>query len=85
MRCLASAAHSILKDVTPPVRQLAAMLFGIWFRMVYHTEVNGMSLEAIAKSVTGSVFHTCSHDPKLVRCAHSTVYSTALTECTPLL
>jgi hypothetical protein len=34
--------------------------------MVYHTEVNGMSLEAIAKSVTGSIFHTCNDDPAKV-------------------
>ncbi|VDM03784.1 unnamed protein product [Schistocephalus solidus] len=50
------------------VQQLLALLFGTWFRMIYHTEVNAMSVEAVAKSVAGSVFPSCTYSPERVCC-----------------
>ncbi|KAF6778242.1 hypothetical protein AHF37_01711 [Paragonimus kellicotti] len=54
------AMHSVIVSQPKPVQQLLALLFGIWFRMIYHTEVNAMSVEAVAKSVAGSVFPSCT-------------------------
>ena len=42
------------------------MLFGTWFRIVNHSEYNTMSSEAVAKSVAGSLFHTCQDDPQKI-------------------
>ena len=51
----------------PKVSQhLISLLFGTWFRIVNQSEFNSMSSEAVAKSVAGSLFHTCRSDPKLV-------------------
>jgi hypothetical protein len=50
-------------SLSPVCKQLVAFLFGIWFRMV---QINCTSLEAVAKSVTGSIFHTCDDDPAKV-------------------
>uniref|UniRef100_A0A095A594 Rho GTPase-activating protein 20 n=1 Tax=Schistosoma haematobium TaxID=6185 RepID=A0A095A594_SCHHA len=47
------AMHCVIVSQPKPVQQLLALLFGIWFRMIYHTEVNAMSVEAVAKSVAG--------------------------------
>lgn len=49
------------------VQQLLTLLFGTWFRMIYHTEVNAMSVEAVAKSVAGSIFPSCTYSPEKVR------------------
>ncbi|VDL19843.1 unnamed protein product [Hymenolepis diminuta] len=47
---------SIITSQPKTVQQLLTLLFGTWFRMIYHTEVNAMSVEAVAKSVAGSIF-----------------------------
>ncbi|KAG5443189.1 hypothetical protein CSKR_202751 [Clonorchis sinensis] len=60
------AMHSVIVSQPKPVQQLLALLFGIWFRMIYHTEVNAMSVEAVAKSVAGSIFPTCTTSPQKV-------------------
>ncbi|CAH8872459.1 unnamed protein product [Trichobilharzia szidati] len=60
------AMHSVIVSQPKPVQQLLALLFGIWFRMIYHTEVNAMSVEAVAKSVAGSVFPSCTTTPRKV-------------------
>ncbi|CAH8611570.1 unnamed protein product [Heterobilharzia americana] len=60
------AMHSVIVSQSKPVQQLLALLFGIWFRMIYHTEVNAMSVEAVAKSVAGSVFPSCTTTPRKV-------------------
>ncbi|CAL8097207.1 unnamed protein product [Calicophoron daubneyi] len=60
------AMHSEIMSQPRPVQQLLALLFGIWFRMIYHTEVNAMSVEAVAKSVAGSVFPSCTTSPQKV-------------------
>ncbi|VDO77209.1 unnamed protein product [Schistosoma mattheei] len=57
------AMHCVIVSQPKPVQQLLALLFGIWFRMIYHTEVNAMSVEAVAKSVAGSVFPSCTTTP----------------------
>ena len=43
-----------------------ALLFGTWFRIVNHSEYNTMSSEAVAKSVAGSLFHTCADNPHMI-------------------
>jgi hypothetical protein len=47
-------------------QHLVALLFGTWFRVVNHCEYNAMTSEAMAKSVAGSVFHTCAAQPTKV-------------------
>jgi len=58
--------HSIISGLPPATQQLLALLFGTWFRIVNHCEYNTMSSEAMAKSVAGSLFHTCNDDPHKV-------------------
>ncbi|CAH8662994.1 unnamed protein product [Dicrocoelium dendriticum] len=58
--------HSVIVSQPQPVQQLLSLLFGIWFRMIYHTEVNAMSVEAVAKSVAGSVFPNSTTSPEKV-------------------
>ncbi|PAA90492.1 hypothetical protein BOX15_Mlig013560g1 [Macrostomum lignano] len=58
--------HGVIASQPLAVQQLLALLFGIWFRMIYHTDVNSMSVEAVAKSVAGSMFHSCTDDPRKV-------------------
>lgn len=53
----------------PAAQQLIALLFGTWFRIVNHSEYNTMSSESVAKSVAGSLFHTCADDPQKVETA----------------
>uniref|UniRef100_A0A1I8GL82 Rho-GAP domain-containing protein n=1 Tax=Macrostomum lignano TaxID=282301 RepID=A0A1I8GL82_9PLAT len=44
--------------------QLVALCFGLWHRMATQSLVpQPAALEAVAKSVAGSVFHTCAHHP----------------------
>ena len=59
--------YRIIVSLPPATQQLMALLFGTWFRIVNHSEFNTMSSEAVAKSVAGSLFHTCSDDPKRVQ------------------
>ncbi|KAL7058689.1 hypothetical protein AAHC03_012869 [Spirometra sp. Aus1] len=61
-----AAMHTIITSQSKTVQQLLALLFGTWFRMIYHTEVNAMSVEAVAKSVAGSVFPSCTYSPERV-------------------
>ncbi|XP_064629831.1 uncharacterized protein LOC135488843 isoform X2 [Lineus longissimus] len=65
--------NSILTSLAEPVQQLVALLFGIWFRMIHHSEYNKMHVEAVAKSVAGSVFQSCTSDPTKVNCASQVV------------
>ena len=58
--------RSVLSELPKACQHLLALLFGTWFRIVNHSEYNSMSSEAVAKSVAGSLFHTCSDDPKKV-------------------
>ena len=60
---------SIISDLAPATQQLLALLFGTWFRIVNHSEYNTMSSEAMAKSVAGSLFHTCNDNPAKVEMA----------------
>ena len=62
-----SCRFRIIVSLPPATQQLMALLFGTWFRIVNHSEFNTMSSEAVAKSVAGSLFHTCSDDPKKVQ------------------
>ncbi|VDK22895.1 unnamed protein product, partial [Taenia asiatica] len=57
---------SIITSQPKMVQQLLTLLFGTWFRMIYHTEVNAMSVEAVAKSVAGSIFPSCTYSPEKV-------------------
>lgn len=58
-----NAIHSIISSLSPAVQKLMSLLFGTWFRIVNHSEFNTMSSESVAKSVAGSLFHTCAEDP----------------------
>ena len=60
-------SHLIESTTGDVKQQLMALLFGTWFRIVAHSEFNTMSSEAVAKSVAGSLFHTCSDDPQKVQ------------------
>ena len=60
------SAFSIISGLPPATQKLLALLFGTWFRIVNHSEYNTMSSEAMAKSVAGSLFHTCNDDPHKV-------------------
>ncbi|KAH9280798.1 Rho GTPase-activating protein 20 [Echinococcus granulosus] len=57
---------SIITSQPKMVQQLLTLLFGTWFRMIYHTDVNAMSVEAVAKSVAGSIFPSCTYSPEKV-------------------
>ena len=59
-------APRIITSLPGVAQQLLALLFGTWFRIVNHSEYNTMSSEAVAKSVAGSLFHTCSDDPQKI-------------------
>ncbi|ESO87292.1 hypothetical protein LOTGIDRAFT_77392, partial [Lottia gigantea] len=53
------AVHEFIETLSEPHQHLIALLFGTWFRMVDHSEINFMSVEALSRSCAGSVFHTC--------------------------
>lgn len=74
-RFAVSITARVLARCSSPVRQLLALLFGIWFRMIYHTDVNTMSVEAVAKSVAGSIFHTCRDHPSKVEKASKVCFN----------
>jgi len=57
---------SIIASLPIATQRLVALLFGTWFRVVNHCEYNAMTSEALAKSVAGSVFHTCAAEPAMV-------------------
>ncbi|XP_050390664.1 uncharacterized protein LOC126809868 isoform X1 [Patella vulgata] len=57
------AVHEFIDSLSEPHQHLIALLFGTWFRMVNHAEINFMSVEALSRSCAGSVFHTCAADP----------------------
>lgn len=57
---------SIVTSLPAATQHLVALLFGTWFRVVNHCEYNAMTSEAMAKSVAGSIFHTCAAQPTMV-------------------
>ncbi|CAH1800114.1 unnamed protein product [Owenia fusiformis] len=60
------AIHTIIEGLPTTVQYFLSLLFGTWFRVINHSEYNCMTAEALAKSVAGSVFHTCADDPQKV-------------------
>ncbi|CAG5135828.1 unnamed protein product [Candidula unifasciata] len=60
------AVHNFIETLTTAHQQLIALLFGTWFRIVTFQEQNSMSVEALSRSVAGSMFHTCAEDPAKV-------------------
>ncbi|XP_013385134.1 rho GTPase-activating protein 20 isoform X2 [Lingula anatina] len=58
--------HKYFMSLSKSSQRFLALLFGTWFRVVHHSEITAMSGEALARSVTGSMFHTCSDDPTKV-------------------
>lgn len=44
-------------------QQIITLLFGTWFRIVSNSDINAMTVEALARSCAGSMFHTCAEDP----------------------
>ncbi|CAL1537447.1 unnamed protein product [Lymnaea stagnalis] len=60
------AVHNFIVKLSPAHQQLVALLFGTWFRIVTFQEKNCMSVEALSRSVAGSMFHTCAEDPAKV-------------------
>ena len=65
-QCHHVSVLSIIMSLAPATQQLLVLLFGTWFRIVNHAEFNTMSSEAVAKSVAGSLFHTCADDPQKI-------------------
>ncbi|GFR59839.1 rho GTPase-activating protein 20 [Elysia marginata] len=62
------AVHNFMETLAPAHQHLVALLFGTWFRIVTYQEENcmNMSVEALSRSVAGSMFHTCAEDPAKV-------------------
>ncbi|XP_076466313.1 uncharacterized protein LOC143297743 isoform X2 [Babylonia areolata] len=60
------AVNEFIESLTEVHQQLLALLFGTWFRIISYSEVNFMSVEALSRSVAGSMFHTCAEDPAKV-------------------
>jgi len=58
----------ILSGLSVAALQLVTLLCGTWFRIISH---DTMSSEAMAKCVSGSVFHTCAEVPEKVNRAAS--------------
>ncbi|KAA0184288.1 hypothetical protein FBUS_01726 [Fasciolopsis buskii] len=58
--------YTVTVSQLKPVQQLLALLFGIWFRRIYHTEVNATFAIAVAESALGSVFPSCTTPPRKV-------------------
>ncbi|XP_064618155.1 uncharacterized protein LOC135482216 [Liolophura sinensis] len=60
------AVHQFINSLSTGHQQLLSLLFGTWFRIVNHSDINSMSAEALSRSVAGSMFHTCAEDPEKV-------------------
>ncbi|XP_041354853.1 uncharacterized protein LOC121372537 isoform X2 [Gigantopelta aegis] len=60
------AVHDFIQTLSSAHQHLISLLFGTWFRIVNHSEINFMTLEALSRSCAGSVFHTCADDPAKV-------------------
>ena len=58
--------YRFIQSLTVAHQQLLALLFGTWFRIMSYSEINFMSVEALSRSVAGSMFHTCAEDPAKV-------------------
>lgn len=58
--------NRFIESLTTAHQQLLALLFGTWFRIISYSEINFMSVEALSRSVAGSMFHTCAEDPAKV-------------------
>ena len=61
---------SIITKLSQATQQLLSLLFGTWFRVVQHSEFNGMSSEAMAKSVAGSLFRSYQDMKKIALAVH---------------
>ncbi|GAB1598251.1 uncharacterized protein LOC115216434 isoform X2 [Argonauta hians] len=61
--------YQFIQSLSVSHRQLVSLLFGIWFRIVNHSDVNSMTVETLARSVAGSMFLTCADDPDKVELA----------------
>jgi len=48
--------NRVVMSLPRSTQHFLALLFGVWFRVVNHIEFHSMSAEAMAKSVTGSIF-----------------------------
>ncbi|XP_046583406.1 uncharacterized protein LOC124290662 isoform X3 [Haliotis rubra] len=55
--------HNFIETLSKAHQQILTLLFGTWFRIVSNSEVNSMTVEALARSCAGSMFHTCAEDP----------------------
>ncbi|XP_052823671.1 uncharacterized protein LOC106870372 isoform X1 [Octopus bimaculoides] len=61
--------NQFIQSLSVSHRQLVSLLFGIWFRIVNHSDINSMTVETLARSVAGSMFLTCADDPDKVELA----------------
>jgi len=66
VKLIGNCVCSIIASLPVATQQFVALLFGTWFRVVNHCEYNAMTSEALAKSVAGSIFHTCAAEPAMV-------------------
>ncbi|XP_067951307.1 uncharacterized protein [Watersipora subatra] len=58
--------NGVIRALSRSTQHFLSLLFGVWFRIVNHVEFHSMSAEAMAKSVTGSIFLNSTGDPRLV-------------------
>ena len=60
------AVHKFTSSLNTSHQQLISLLYGIWFTMINNCDVNFMTVEALSRSVAGSMFHTCATNPAMV-------------------
>lgn len=60
------AVHKFLSSLNQSHQHLISLLYGIWFTMINNCDINFMTVEALSRSVAGSMFHTCATNPARV-------------------
>ncbi|KAK3097207.1 hypothetical protein FSP39_007494 [Pinctada imbricata] len=60
------AVHEYIISLSKGHQQLVSLLYGIWFTMINNSDKNFMTIEALSRSVAGSMFHSCAMSPEKV-------------------
>ncbi|XP_063402909.1 uncharacterized protein LOC134686957 [Mytilus trossulus] len=60
------AVHKFISSLKVSHQHLISLLYGIWFTMINNCDINFMTVEALSRSVAGSMFHTCATNPARV-------------------
>ncbi|XP_067946680.1 rho GTPase-activating protein 20-like [Watersipora subatra] len=59
--------NDVISCLPTSVQNFLTLLFGLWYRVAQREHIHQMSAEAMAKSVTGSIFVNTTSDPRLVK------------------